>query len=84
MTLTTATPRVGDWVIAVGFGLGGTIMAGIISARGRGMGPGEATLNSVNLGSNPGRPANITYCDDRQDERFDRISNSKHILSAHS
>src|ERR1700731_4703307 len=38
----TATPRVGDWVIAVGnpFGLGGTVTAGIISARGRDIGAG--------------------------------------------
>jgi len=35
-----AVPRVGDWVIAVGnpFGLGGTVTAGIISARGRDIG----------------------------------------------
>jgi serine protease Do len=38
--LATAVPRVGDWVIAVGnpFGLGGTVTAGIISARGRDIG----------------------------------------------
>jgi serine protease Do len=38
--LATSVPRVGDWVIAVGnpFGLGGTVTAGIISARGRDIG----------------------------------------------
>src|ERR1700687_1674178 len=56
----TATPRVGDWVIAVGnpFGLGGTVTAGIISARGRDIGAGpyddflqiDAPVNRGNSG----------------------------------
>jgi serine protease Do len=35
-------PQVGDWVLAVGnrFGLGGTVTAGIVSARGRDIGAG--------------------------------------------
>ncbi len=55
-----ATPRVGDWVIAVGnpFGLGGTVTAGIVSARGRDIGSGpyddylqiDAPVNRGNSG----------------------------------
>jgi len=54
------TPRVGDWVIAVGnpFGLGGTVTAGIVSARGRDIGNGpyddflqiDAPINHGNSG----------------------------------
>jgi serine protease Do len=53
-------PRVGDWVVAIGnpFGLGGTVMAGIVSARGRDIGAGpyddflqiDAPVNRGNSG----------------------------------
>ncbi|MBZ0216265.1 MAG: trypsin-like peptidase domain-containing protein, partial [Fimbriimonadaceae bacterium] len=52
--------RVGDWVVAVGnpFGLGGTVTAGIVSARGRDIGSGpyddyiqiDASINKGNSG----------------------------------
>jgi serine protease Do len=58
--LADSTPRVGDWVIAVGnpFGLGGTVTAGIVSARGRDIGAGpyddfiqiDAPVNKGNSG----------------------------------
>jgi serine protease Do len=53
-------PRVGDWVVAIGnpFGLGGTVTAGIVSARGRDLGSGpyddylqiDAAVNRGNSG----------------------------------
>jgi serine protease Do len=53
-------PRVGDWVVAVGnpFGLGGSVTAGIVSARGRDIGAGpyddyiqiDAPINKGNSG----------------------------------
>jgi len=40
VNLSDKSPRIGDWVLAVGnpFGLGGTVTAGIVSARGRDIG----------------------------------------------
>src|SRR5262245_55474614 len=42
VTFAESNPRIGDWVIAVGnpFGLGGTVTAGIVSARDRDIGAG--------------------------------------------
>jgi serine protease Do len=58
--LAEAAPRIGDWVLAVGnpFGLGGTVTAGIVSARGRDIGTGpyddflqiDAPVNKGNSG----------------------------------
>jgi serine protease Do len=58
--ITEKDPKVGDWVMAVGnpFGLGGTVTAGIISARGRDIGSGpyddylqiDASINKGNSG----------------------------------
>jgi serine protease Do len=58
--LADGSPRVGDWVLAVGnpFGLGGTVTAGIVSARGRDIGDGpyddfiqiDAPVNKGNSG----------------------------------
>lgn len=55
-----AEPRIGDWVLPVGnpFGLGGTVTAGIVSARGRDIGAGpyddfiqiDAPVNKGNSG----------------------------------
>jgi serine protease Do len=58
--LADGAPRIGDWVVAVGnpFGLGGTVTAGIVSARGRDIGAGpyddfiqiDAPVNKGNSG----------------------------------
>src|SRR5205823_137799 len=58
--LAEKSPRIGDWVLAVGnpFGLGGTVTAGIVSARGRDIGAGpyddfiqiDAHVNKGNSG----------------------------------
>jgi serine protease Do len=58
--LADTAPRIGDWVVAVGnpFGLGGTVTAGIVSARDRDIGSGpyddyiqiDAPVNRGNSG----------------------------------
>ena len=58
--LSDGKPRIGDWVLAVGnpFGLGGTVTAGIVSARGRDIANGpyddfiqiDAPVNKGNSG----------------------------------
>jgi len=60
VSLAEKAPRIGDWVLAVGnpFGLGGTVTAGIVSARGRDIGAGpyddfiqiDAPVNKGNSG----------------------------------
>jgi serine protease Do len=60
VTLADTMPRIGDWVLAVGnpFGLGGSVTAGIVSARGRDIGTGpyddylqiDASINRGNSG----------------------------------
>lgn len=60
VAFTDDTPAVGEWVVAVGnpFGLGGTVTAGIVSARGRDIGAGiyddflqiDASVNRGNSG----------------------------------
>jgi serine protease Do len=60
VNLADKAPRIGDWVVAVGnpFGLGGTVTAGIVSARGRDIGAGpyddfiqiDAAVNKGNSG----------------------------------
>lgn len=56
--------RVGDWVIAVGnpFGLGGTVSAGIVSARGRDIhaGPFDDFLQ-IDASINPGNSGGPTF-----------------------
>lgn len=64
--LAAEVPRIGDWVLVVGspFGLGGTVTAGIVSARGRdiGAGPYDDFIQidaPVNLGNSGGPIFNV-------------------------
>ncbi len=65
--LARGAPQVGDWVVAIGnpFGLGGTVTAGIVSARGRdiGAGPYDDFLRStrpINKGNSGGPTFNVS------------------------
>src|SRR3546814_15706943 len=58
--------RIGDWVVAIGnpFGLGGTVTAGIVSARSRGINAGRydnfiQTDAAINKGNSGGPMLNL-------------------------
>jgi serine protease Do len=55
--------RVGDWVIAIGnpFGLGGTVTAGIVSARGRDINSGPYDFIQIDASVNKGNSGGPTF-----------------------
>ncbi len=55
--------RVGDWVVAVGnpFGLGGTVTAGIVSAKGRDIGSGPYDYLQIDAAVNRGNSGGPTF-----------------------
>lgn len=57
------SPRVGDWVLAVGnpFGLGGTVTAGIISARTRDIGSGPYDYLQIDAAVNRGNSGGPSF-----------------------
>jgi serine protease Do len=77
--LSDTTPRIGDWVIAVGnpFGLGGTVTAGIVSARGRDIGASayddfiqiDAPVNKGNSGGPTFTPKGMSSASTPQSSR---------------
>ena len=56
-------PRIGDWVVAVGnpFGLGGTVTAGVVSARGRDIGSGSNDFIQIDAAINRGNSGGPTF-----------------------
>ncbi len=57
-------PQIGDWILAVGnpFGLGGTVTAGIVSARGRDIGAGPYDdFIQIDAPVNPGNSGGPTF-----------------------
>ena len=63
VSFSTSTPRVGDWVIAVGnpFGLGGSVTAGIVSAQGRDIGSGPYDYMQIDAAVNKGNSGGPTF-----------------------
>src|SRR5262245_22994242 len=61
--LSDKTPRVGDWVLAVGnpFGLGGTVTAGIVSALARDIGSGPYDYMQIDAAVNRGNSGGPTF-----------------------
>jgi len=55
--------RVGDWVLVIGnqFGLGGTVTAGVISARSRDIGLGPYDVLQIDASVNPGNSGGPTF-----------------------
>jgi serine protease Do len=56
-------PRIGDWVVAVGnpFGLGGSVTAGVVSARGRDIGEGSGDFIQIDAPINRGNSGGPTF-----------------------
>jgi serine protease Do len=56
-------PRIGDWVVAVGnpFGLGGTVTAGVVSARSRDIGSGANDFIQIDAAINRGNSGGPTF-----------------------
>jgi serine protease Do len=59
----STSPRVGDWVVAVGnpFGLGGTVTAGIVSAHGRDIGSGPYDYMQIDAAVNKGNSGGPSF-----------------------
>jgi serine protease Do len=57
------TPRIGDWVLAIGnpFGLGGSVTAGIVSAQGRDIGSGPYDYMQIDAAVNRGNSGGPTF-----------------------
>ena len=63
LTFAKKSPRVGDWVIAIGnpFGLGGTVTAGIVSAKGRDINSGPYDFLQIDAPVNKGNSGGPTF-----------------------